>query len=110
MGLPEEPGDVLQLTVSPEVRTVGPGVGQVPGGSAQLTDHQSELGADHPAFLPQFVASEHSLGLAVLLTEPADFVVSQPPGSGVAASTAGTERHPVRIKGPEQRVGRQWRI
>ena len=52
------------------------------------------------------MAAVHSLGLPVLLTEPADFLL-QPAGSGVVAATAGAERHLVRVKDPEQRVGGQ---
>ena len=94
------------LDVPLQVRTVGPGVGRVPGGSTVLADHLSQLRTDHLPVLPQSVASIHGLGLPVLLTEPADFLLL-PAGSGVVAATAGAERHLVRVKNPEQRVGGQ---
>ena len=95
------------MVVRAEVRTVGPGVGLVSSGSTELADHHSELWADHPPFLPESVTSVHGLGLSVLLTEPADSPVVQPPWSGVTAAAAGAVRHLVRIKVPEQRVRRQ---
>ena len=106
---PEQTGDVVVLVVPPEVRAVGPGVRQVPGGSTQLADHQPQLGADDPALMPETVAPEDCLRLSVLLTEPANpRAASRPPGAGAAA--AGAERHLVGVKVPQQRVGRQGRL
>ena len=106
---PEQTGDVVVLVVPPEVRAVGPGVRQVPGGSTQLADHQPQLGADDPSLLPETVAPEDCLRLSVLLTEPANpRAASRPPGAGAAA--AGAERHLVGVKVPQQRVGGQGRL
>ena len=83
---------------------VGHGVGVVSGGSTQPADLAPEVGTTHLPVLHQVVAPVHSGRLSVPLTKLAGSV----PGlTSAAAATAGTLGQIVRVKLPEEGVGRR---
>ena len=81
---------------------VGHGVGVVPSGSTQPADLAPEVGTTHLPVLRQVVAPVHSGRLSVPLTKLAASV----PGLSTAA-TARTLGQLVRVKLPEEGVGRR---
>ena len=82
---------------------VGHGVGVVSSGSTQPADLAPEVGTTHLPVLRQVVAPVHSGRLSVPLTKLAGSV----PGLSATAATAGTLGQLVRVKLPEEGVGRR---
>ena len=72
LGGPEECGDGRRLVAAPEAGAVGPGVGGVPSGPAQLAHQLPQVGAAHPALLPvQAMTGVDGRRLSILLAKSA---------------------------------------